>query len=103
MPAEQASPTINPSDYASWPRERHLRDIMSRGTLHEAVAMQLAVSQGIDPAPLYENALSDLRQTLMHIGNDWDLGVSRASVQNAEQTGLLDIRVRGSFCGISLY
>lgn len=81
-----------------WPRDRPLLQAVRRGNLHEVKMVQEAMRRGENPAPLYQNAFMDLRQTLMSLGNVWDTGVKNALVQDREcETSAIHLRVRVQF------
>ena len=70
-----ALPAKEPRSLPAWPADRKLLGVMGRTSLYEKIT-------GQQDEELYKNVFTDLRQTVMSIGNAYDRGVRAVLVQD---------------------
>ncbi|VDB84561.1 unnamed protein product [Peniophora sp. CBMAI 1063] len=88
---------VDPSKLRAWKGKEPLLDAFKKGNLAEAYANLQSQSEGRGPLsfPLYENAFVDLRQTVMHIANNYEKGQQCCTLQDNTQREAICIRVLG--------
>ncbi|KAI0032959.1 hypothetical protein K488DRAFT_48696 [Vararia minispora EC-137] len=85
---------VNPTVLPRWEGES-VFDSVRRGNIQEAMQNWNSVTQGrgFSTSPLYENAFIDVRQTVMHLGKNFDEGRSTFVLQDKDQQEALCIRI----------
>lgn len=89
------SPPFDPTLYPTWNKKNCALEAVRRHNFGEATFIHDSKLKGVaNPFPLYENAFMDLRQSMMALGNTWDMKRESLIFQDKEQQSGICMRVR---------
>ncbi|KAJ6516791.1 hypothetical protein C8R47DRAFT_1313162 [Mycena vitilis] len=92
------TPPLDPTSYPSWFQNKSNKSVLDaivRYNIAEATDFDTRKMRGLDPnpTPLYTNAFSDLRQSLMSIGHACDNGMAPIILQDKGESSGICMRV----------